>query len=187
MSTLDAHPTIMDPHRQNGGRWRVVTLRGRSKQVMRTRVCNWSPDTAHIRVLCPFGAFCIRRSNSRISRYCTDFNGTSSRCSQRCSCTGGAAASYSTVRQCHAWGRRVTQVQRWLQIPITWRFSNSIRTPRCRCCERGNSKIASPRRTSLMFAAFAAPSRDYSAAFSSVVSCDVTDPMQSDVAAYRSL
>ena len=187
MSTLDVHLTFIDLHRQSGGRWRVVTLRRRSKQVMRTRVCNWSPDTAHIRVLCPFGALGIRRSNSRISRCCTDFNGTSSQCSLRRSCTGGAAASYSTVRRCHAWGRRVTQVQSWLQIPFTWQFSNSIRTPRCRCCERGNSKTASPRRTNLTLAAFAARNSDCSAAISSVMSCDVTEPMQSDVAACRSL
>ena len=162
-------------------------LRRRRKQVIRTRVCSWSPDAAHIRVLCPFGAFCIRRSNSRISRCCTDFNGTSSRCSQHRSCTGGAAASYSTVRRCHAWGRRVTQVQRWLQIPSTWQLSNSTRTPRYRCCLRSNSKTASPRRTNLTFAAFATPSKDCSADILSVVSCDVTDPMQSDVAACRSL
>ena len=170
MPTLDVHSTVIDLHCQNGGRWRVITLRRRSKQVIRTRVCSWSPDAAHIRVLCSFGVFCIRRSNSRISRCCTDFNGTSSRCSQRRSCTGGAAANYSTVRRCHAWGRWVTQVQRWLQIPVTWQLSNSTHTPRYRCYVHGNSKIASPRHTSLMFAALAALNKDCSVAISSVVS-----------------
>ena len=152
-----------------------------------TRVCSWSPEPAHIRVLHPFGAFCKHRSSSRISRCCTDLNGTSLQCPQRRSCIGGAATNYSTVRRCHAWGRWVTQVQRWLQIPATRQLSNSTHTPCYRCYVHGNSKTASPRHTNLTFAAFATPRKDCSAAISSVVSYDVTDPMQSDVVACRSL